>query len=310
MSHSLTHCFAAVALAATAACAQATTTVRIAPWACTTLADRIHRSGFEANETIPSDPSHGSGGAAPGNFMFTYSIAGLGSGTQFAYVYVPYAYTPTRAWPVVLLLHGAAGSPDWADEQARSVRAAWQGYTNAYGFIVVAPVGNHPQGSWIVPPTTGPNDYQFIETVLDDVLARYNIDRARQYLWGFSAGGHVAHDLMVNDYRPGIGRNRFAAYSASAGRLFGLACGGLTEAACQAKLNTLPRKVPFDLHIGDEDPMLDPPYNAGLDIGRLQTAGWVSGDTLNYVVFPGVHEYTSDNVPQIWQFLCRFAAAQ
>jgi dienelactone hydrolase len=296
-----------LALAACAGDAGATTTVRVAAWACNTQVDRIFRNGLEADEAIPSDPSHGSGGEAPGNPELTYAIAGLGSGEQVAYVYVPDRYSPSRAWPVVLALHGAAGSPYWADEAARSVRGTWQDYANAYGFLVVAPVANGAQGSWIEPP--GANDYAFVETVLNDVAARYNVDRARQYLWGFSAGGHVAHDLMVNDRQPGIGRNRFAAYAASAGRLFAVACRNLSESACQTRLNTLPRKVPFDLHLGDQDPMMQAPYDADLDPGRLQTAGWVPGDTLNYVVFPGIHEYTSGNLSQIWQFMCRFAAA-
>ncbi len=295
-----------VLLAAWAGAAPAATTVRLAPWACNTLADRIFRNGLEADEAIPTAPSNGSGGAAPGNPTLTYAIPGLGSGAQTAYVYVPGRYTPARAWPTILLLHGAAGSPFWADQEALRARGTWQDIADFNGAILVAPVGNKSDGSWIVPPAS-PNDYTFLDTVVTDVAARYNVDRARLYLWGFSAGGHVAHDLIVNDYLPPLGRDRIAAYAASAGRLFGLACAGMTETACQNRLNTQTRKVPFDLHLGDTDPMGDPPYNAGLDIGRFQNAGWTLGTTLNYVEFPGGHDYSTANATQIWQFVCRYA---
>ncbi|HJU40836.1 MAG TPA: hypothetical protein VJ724_14795, partial [Tahibacter sp.] len=165
---------ATVALIAVAAAAPAATTVRLAPWTCNTLADRLFRSGFDNGETIPSAPSHGSGGAI-GNPMLTYTIAGLGSGAQTAYVYVPGRYTPARAWPTIVLLHGAAGSPFWADQEARRARGTWQDVADFNGVILVAPVGNKSDGSWIVPPSPGPNDYQFVDTVLDDVAAQYNV---------------------------------------------------------------------------------------------------------------------------------------
>jgi poly(3-hydroxybutyrate) depolymerase len=294
--------FAAIACGA----ASAATTVRLAPWACDTLADRILRSGFEVDENLPTSPSNGSGGAGPGNVSLFYDIAGLGSGEQAAHLHIPTRYTPARAWPLVIVMHGAAG-PGWADSEATRARGAWQDVGYLHGAIIAAPVGNDTQnGSWRVPPAN-PNDYQFIDRIVTDVEALYNVDRSRIYLWGYSAGGHVAHDLIVNNPQASLGREHVAAYAASAGRLFGLACQGLTETACQNRLNTQPRQVPFDLHLGDSDPMGAPPYNAGLDIGRLQNAGWVSGDTLNYVQFSGGHDYTSAHAQQIWQFMCRFA---
>lgn len=296
----------AAALIACAAGAHAATTVRLAPWACDTLADRILRSGFEADETIPTAPSNGSGGAGPGSVSLYYAIPGIGNGSQAAHLYIPPRYTPVRAWPTIVVLHGAAG-PGWADQEALRARGSWQdvGYLN--GAIVVAPVGNGTDGSWVEPVGAATYDYGFIAGVLDDVAAQYNIDRARIYLWGYSAGGHVAHDLVLNGEAPALDRNHIAAYAASAGRLFGAACKGLTETACANLLAAQTRKPPFDLHLGNSDPMGAPPYDADLDIGRLQNAGWVLGDTLSYVTFPGGHDYTPAHAAQIWSFVCRFA---
>ncbi|MDC8013474.1 alpha/beta hydrolase-fold protein [Tahibacter soli] len=300
---------AAAALAVSAAQAHAATTVRLAPWACDTLADRILRSGFDTGEAIPTAPSNGSGGAGPGSVSLYYTIPDVGTGSQAAHLYIPPRYTPARAWPVIVVLHGAAGSAFWADQEALRARGSWQDIGYLYGAIVVAPVANGSNGSWVEPVGSSTYDYGYIASVLDDVAAQYNVDRARIYLWGFSAGGHVAHDLVMNGEAPNLDRNHVAAYAASAGRLFGAACKGLTETGCANLLAAQPRKPPFDLHLGDTDPMGAPPYDADLDIGRLQNAGWVPGDTLSYVTFSGGHDYTPAHAAQIWSFVCRFATA-
>jgi hypothetical protein len=55
--------------------------------------------------------------------------------------------------------------------------------------------------SWLVPPTSGPSDYDmFARRSRNDLESAYNIERTRIYGWGFSAGAHVMHDLAINTY--------------------------------------------------------------------------------------------------------------
>ncbi len=287
--------------------AGAATTVRLPPWACDGNNDRIFRNGLQVGDFVRPSPSHGSGGAIPGRQLRTLSIAGLGNGTQKLHIYVPPNYNPAYATPLVITLHGTAGSPANADLYAQDVRNAWQSVAATRGFIVAAPVANGASGSWKDGLSAPPNDYTFLAAAMADLRAAYNIDDSRTQLWGFSAGGHVAHDLLVNGPVPALDENHVAAYAVSAGRLFALACLGDSEEQCQARLDTQVRKLPFDLHLGTADPMAGPPYNAAQDPARFETAGWVMDDTLNYYVFGGGHTYEAGHFVDIWNFFCRFA---
>src|SRR5690349_18102217 len=89
----------AVALVLAPLAASATSTVALPPGACGPL-DVVLSDGFEpAGAALPSDPSHGSGGAL-GNQTGTVSVAGYGTGTY--YVYVPLSYDPARPMPVLV----------------------------------------------------------------------------------------------------------------------------------------------------------------------------------------------------------------
>ncbi|HSX59929.1 MAG TPA: hypothetical protein VLF18_07000 [Tahibacter sp.] len=287
--------------------ANAATTVRLPSWACNGNNDRIFRHGFQNGEFVPSAPSLGSGGAAPGRQLRTLSIAGLGSGTQKIHLYIPPSYNPAHATPIVIALHGTAGSPANADAYAQDVRNAWESVAVTRGFIVAAPVANGTNGSWRDGSSAAPNDYTFLAAAVADLRAAYNIDDSRLQLWGFSAGGHVAHDLLVNGAVPALDEFHVSAYAVSAGRLFSLACLGDTEGQCQARLDAQTRKLPFALYLGTADPMYGPPYNAVDDPPRFEAAGWVMYDTVSYYVFGGGHTYEPGHFVDLWNFVCRFA---
>jgi len=118
-------CIALAALAPAVATAAATSAV-LPAWACT-HADAVYADAFDASQPIvPHDPSGGAGGAYPGKLTRTLHIAGLGSGMQDYYVYIPTSYTPGRPTPLMLALHGAApyGS---AGSYAATIRDNWSG---------------------------------------------------------------------------------------------------------------------------------------------------------------------------------------
>jgi predicted esterase len=287
--------------------ANAATTVRL-PGSICAADDTVFAADFAPWSGVPSDPSHGSGGAGPGAASGEVFVPGLGSepgGRQVFHLYVPSTYTATRAWPLVIALHGAAGSHAQAGTAARAMRDAWSGIAESQGFIVVAPVSSGAQGGWIVPPGA-PTDYDAFAAMLARVDADYNIERSRTYLWGFSAGGHVAYDLVVNatDYATPLDEENLAGFAVSAGVLAALACQSDTATRCEARIAALPRVLPLDIHVGSTDPLL--PY-ARADRDRFLGAGWRRGSTLGYHEFAGGHTYTPAQLGEAWAQLCRFA---
>ena len=86
----------------------ADTGITLPPWVCA-QPDAIFVSGFENGETaVPHHPSLGNGGLYPGDQTRTVTVPGYGSHDYF--LHVPSAYVPTRAWPLVVALAGAARS--------------------------------------------------------------------------------------------------------------------------------------------------------------------------------------------------------
>lgn len=290
--------------------AYAVQSVTLPGWVCA-HPDAILVSGFESGESpVPHAPSGGSGGAFPGSVTRSLHIAGLGTGTQTYYLYLPPDYTPARPWPLLLALHGVA---PWANRAAyaAAVLSDWAGIAAGAGFLVAAPVANRqvtvngtPVATWAVPPSSGPTDYDLFAAILTDLDTAYNIDHTRLYGWGFSAGGHVMHDLGINTYSAAFNASTLAAYSVSAGDLAALACQGLSNGQCNALLAALPRKIPVDIHIGTSDPNY--PY-AQSDHARFVAQGWVDGQTIDYNTFNGGHSYSVSDLQLAWSDLCRAA---
>ena len=267
----------------------AASTVRL-PGSMCPLSDSIFRDGFELATPIPHDPSNGSGGSFPGNVTRTVNVAGVGARSY--YLHLPPAYTPSRAWPLLLALRGQSVPTATA---AQSVRDDWSSSADSGGFIVVAPVGNSTQGGW-----GASGDIEEIEAALDDASAAYNVEHSRIYLWGFSAGAHYSHSLALEN------PTYFAAYGVSAGRLTQYACDAMGAPSCASLLSTAQPKIPVDIHLGNSDPLYLT-YGAGNDPARFQAGGWVSGQTLFYTLFVGGHTYTVAQLGEIWNHLCPFA---
>lgn len=93
---------------------------------------------------------------------------------------VPGGYSPARAWPLVISLHGAGGDGDgeygwmWAGESKR-----WNG-------LIACPSGQPPGAQWF------PEQEEFILAVYRDLTANFNVDANRVYIHGFSNGGNGA----------------------------------------------------------------------------------------------------------------------
>ena len=300
---------AAVLLAVLSAPAGAATSVTLPAWTCS-QPDTIYRDTFDTIQAaVPHDPSAGQGGVYPGKLTRTVHVAGLGSGTQNYYVYVPDNYDPDRPWPLLLALHGVAAV---GDSEAMRTRDNWSGVAESGGFIIAAPVADEiaqcwdgqqyvPCESWLLPPRNGPSDYDLFAAIRADLEGAYNIERTRIYGWGFSAGGHVMHDLGVSQHSSAFNASTMAAYGVSSGILAMVACAGYSDDGCDALLNALPRKIPLDIHIGNNDPN----YQAAkADHLRFVADGWINHETIFYSVFVGGHDYTVQQLGQVWTNLC------
>ncbi len=100
-------------------------------------------------------------------------------------VFVPERYDPTRAWPLVVGLHG--GGADGADGKGvvgsgKEFMGFIQGQCAKRGFIAVCPTAR------AAPWRAAENDDWFL-TVIREVQMLYNVDLNRVYLIGHSMGG-------------------------------------------------------------------------------------------------------------------------
>jgi poly(3-hydroxybutyrate) depolymerase len=275
------------------------TTVGVLPeWVCA-HPDAIFVDGFQPSAAITRLPSNGSGGAM-GSVSRSVPVAGYG--THTFYLRVPPNYSPNHPVPLVLALHGQAGSPANAPAAAQAARNAWSSVADANEFIVIAPVATGGSGGWIAPPPN-PTDYSIFAAAIADTESAYNIDRSRRIGWGFSAGGHVMHDIMFNDFGAPVSIDTFAAYGVSAGVLEAFACPN--PSACDALVATASRHIPIDIHVGNSDPLL--PY-ANSDHEIFVAQGWADGSTLWKTVFSGGHTYSTTHLEEIWAHLCPFQA--
>ena len=98
-------------------------------------------------------------------------------------LYVPEYYTPDRAWPLVMALHGGSGN-------GRGFLWSWLRDARSHGAILVAPTatGNTSnKTTWALmgEDTDSPN----LARILDAVRGRWNVDPARLLLTGMSDGG-------------------------------------------------------------------------------------------------------------------------
>jgi len=287
---------AALTLAAASGLATAASTVRL-PGSMCPGGDAIFADGYEPL-AIPHDPSNGSGGTWPGDVLRQVNVPGVGMRNY--YLHVPNGYAPGQALPLLVGLHGAGGAGT-APSAAQTVRTTWTGVADSAGFIVLAPVASGSSGGWIVSDPPGvDDDVEAMFAAIADTEAAYDIERSRVHLWGYSAGGHVAHAVALAN------TDVFAGYAVNAGVLRALACstGFPGSPPCPTYLSGLSRKIPLDIHIGTSD-SLYPETQA--DHTRFLNAGWFDNRTLYFVPFSGGHIYNATHAGEIWNHLCPFA---
>jgi phospholipase/carboxylesterase len=106
-------------------------------------------------------------------------------------LYVPEFYTPERAWPLVMALHGGSGN-------GRNFLWTWLRDARSHGAILVAPTATGPTWALMGDDTDTPN----FNRVLDAVKSRWNIDASRMLLTGMSDGGTFCYVSGLEDASP------------------------------------------------------------------------------------------------------------
>jgi polyhydroxybutyrate depolymerase len=113
-------------------------------------------------------------------------------GQQRSYLlHVPPGHDSTKATPLVISLHGAAG---WPAQQMNLSR--WNRLADEQDFLVVYPAGSGFPRIWHV--SQGPElmqDVGFIAALIDTLRAAHDIDSARIFVDGMSNGGGMAFVL-------------------------------------------------------------------------------------------------------------------
>jgi phospholipase/carboxylesterase len=106
-------------------------------------------------------------------------------------LYVPEYYTPDRAWPLVMALHGGSGN-------GRGFLWSWLRDARSRGAIVVAPTATGSTWALMGEDTDTAN----LARILDVVRARWNIDPEKLLLTGMSDGGTFCYVTGLESASP------------------------------------------------------------------------------------------------------------
>ncbi|MDX9975834.1 MAG: dienelactone hydrolase family protein [FCB group bacterium] len=149
---------------------------KVAACACLAIlsAACISVSAVESHTQIKANP--------PMNSGFINKTLYEGKNARRYVVYVPREYDATKAWPLIVFLHGAGerGNDGLAQTDVGIGRAIRM-HSDRFPCVVLMP--QCPEGVWWDKST---ND---IDASLEATLDDYNIDHARIYLTGLSMGG-------------------------------------------------------------------------------------------------------------------------
>jgi poly(3-hydroxybutyrate) depolymerase len=117
------------------------------------------------------------------------------SGISYKYqVYLPEQWSPKRAWPIILFLHGSGerGS-DGTDQTQIGLPAAIRSHPDRWPFVVVMPQVPYNHRHW-----TDPDMMTVAMKALDTEVHEFRGDPQRTYLTGLSLGGYGTWEIAKN----------------------------------------------------------------------------------------------------------------
>ena len=196
-------------------------------------------------------------------------------------LFLPDAYKArsSKRWPLILFLHGMGErGEDLSKVKTHGPPKLVEKMTN-FPFILVSP--QCPNGQW------WSND--LLAALLDEIIAKYKVDRSRIYLTGLSMGGFGSWSLAMEF------PERFAAVAP--------VCGGgnpLYPNAYSPTRKAALKSLPFWVFHGEKD--LAVPL---LESERMVKALQKLGCDVKFTVYPGVgHDCWTEtyNNPQLYEW--------
>jgi phospholipase/carboxylesterase len=107
------------------------------------------------------------------------------AGTRGAFsLYVPEYYEPSRAWPLVVAMHGGSGN-------GGAFLWSWLREARTRGFILLSPTAIGSTWSLMDPDEDGAS----IDRMVAEVGERWNLDPSRKLLTGMSDGGTMTYAI-------------------------------------------------------------------------------------------------------------------
>lgn len=97
-------------------------------------------------------------------------------------VYVPTSYSPSKKYPLVVLLHGAGGDET---DFVEAYGGQWPKLAEQHGYILASVTGRGPLSGY----SKASGGEQDVLDVMELVKQRYSVDPAKVYLGGHSMGG-------------------------------------------------------------------------------------------------------------------------
>jgi phospholipase/carboxylesterase len=106
-------------------------------------------------------------------------------------LYVPEYYSPDRAWPLVMAMHGGSGN-------GRNFLWSWLRDARSFGAILIAPTATGPTWALMGEDSDTPN----LVRILEAVRGRWNVDPRRMLLTGMSDGGTFCYVSGLDNASP------------------------------------------------------------------------------------------------------------
>jgi phospholipase/carboxylesterase len=135
---------------------------------------------FFLDPAVRADPAHLErlASAAPREDVGVFHLGGEPGARGAFSLYAPEYYSPDRAWPLVVALHGGSGN-------GRNFLWSWLRDARTFGAILIAPTAVGDTWALMGEDADTPN----LRAILEEVQSRWRIDPARRLLTGMSDGG-------------------------------------------------------------------------------------------------------------------------
>ena len=183
------------------------------------------------------------------------------NGAEYPFVvYVPTTYDPRTPLPAMLLVHGGGGNgPDFIE--------SWRAFAESKGIILVAPTLDLSAAAETQVPVVFPR-------LMDAVKSEWNVDPARRYVFGYSAGGYFVYDAAL------LSADVFAGAAVYA---------SVIQPDYDGIVQQAKRKTSIAIYIGDRDP-----YFSLQQARRTRDLLLAGGMDVHYVEIQNHdHEYAS-----------------